>query len=208
MKIKYLLSLIIFTFFIFSPLSSTISHPHGWIENSIVFIFKKKQLIKIKTNWKLDEMNSLMLIKAVDSNNNDKLDEVEKKQLKWEIHKFVLENMANKNYYSYIKFDNNLLTFKPREFGFTVNDQDIITISFTVNFDIPVDLSLKPLSASFYDESYYYYVYFDETKPASFAGTGPNSCKYKIDEDLQNLYYYKTVPPQRIKLHCGSQGGL
>ncbi len=202
MKIKYLLNLILSVFFIFCPLYSVISHPHGWIENSVVFIFKEKQLIKIKTNWKLDEMNSMMLIKAVDSNGNDKLDEVEKKQLEWEINKFILENMANKNYYSYIKFDNILLSFKSREFGFTI-DKGIITISFTVNFDKPVDLSLKPLSASFYDESYYYYVYFDEKNPASFGGTSSNNCKYKIDEDLQNLYYYKTVPPQRIKLHCG-----
>ncbi len=202
MKITYSLKLILFAVFIFCPFYSALSHPHGWIENSIVFIFEEKQLIKIKTNWKLDEMNSLMLIKAVDSNANDKLDAVEKNQLEWEINKFVLENMANKNYYSYIKFDNTPLPFKPREFAFIIDDNDIITINFTVNFDTPLDLSLKPLSASFYDESYYYYVYFNEKNPASFAGTNPNNCKYKIDEDLQNLYYYKTVPPQRIKVHC------
>jgi len=39
-------------------------------------------------------------------------------------------------------------------------------------------------------------------EPVVLEGTKPAKCTFKVEEDLDHMYYYNTVNPQHVKLYC------
>lgn len=173
---------LIMIFLLFSPQAAS-AHPHGWLEVKADFVLEDQKITEIKTEWEVDELNSLI-----------NLEDKEKIQV------FFFETMKKKNFFSVIKINgtaSNAYTIE--DFRTSVRD-DLIILNFSIQLNERVDAD--KLVVSFYDPRYYYDVYFGEQNPVKFINDKENKYKYRVEEDLEFTYYFNTVNPQIVRIYC------
>jgi len=197
---KYRIILVFLLFFIISCFSVVYSHPHGWFEVKTAFVLSDQKITEIQTEWTVDEFNSMINIEDIDINKNNKIEANEKILFKERIQSFFLENMKKKDYFSFVRINENLYTaYKISNFLASVKSGRIV-LTFTIKFNKPIDPRISKMSVSFYDPSYYYDVYFAEKNPVKFINDKAKIYSYKVEEDLERTYFFNMVNPQIVRV--------
>ena len=130
--------------------TSIFSHPHLFIDVSVKFSINDSGLSGIYAYWKIDEMNSTMIMDFYDKNNSGKF---EKSEL-IEILKYTLINIQNVTSLSYgTKF---LSVERVEKFNAVLNSENKIVYSFFIPCDIPFkNLKGEKLTLYFSDPTIY-----------------------------------------------------
>ena len=192
--LKFLLSLLLI--FILSVKAN--AHPHVWIENSINLIMENKKIQAINVKWVYDEFYSSAAFFEADLNDDKTLSTAE--QLKLLDNNY--EELRKNNFFTHLKLNKQeLKSFDIKKFNVYFKDE-ILNIEFNILPRKPINPVNNDFTASFYDDSYFIEVYFQEDKPVEFTGNSSAACKYKQYEDVTEAYYYDMVYPETIKVIC------
>ncbi len=114
----------------------------------------------------------------------------------------IMEIIRKGSFFSSIYINGTKIDISGIEFPNARVSSNIVYFSFVIPLPEPVSLLKSGFSASFYDPTYYYDVYLAEENPVKFINESTLSCTYKIEEDMENTYYYNMVNPEIIRVNC------
>ncbi len=134
----------IFTLFLL--ISSVFAHPHTFIEVYPSIEVKDSKFTKVHFKWVLDEMTSTILIMELDANANGKIDKKENTY----IEKEYFSMFKPYSYYTYLKINNKVMKFKPKNFKATIENNRIC-----YSFEINGDFNIKNTIFEFGDSDFY-----------------------------------------------------
>lgn len=123
--------------------TTSFSHPHTFIEVKPIVEINDSKINKMRINWVLDEMTSMLLIMELDTNGNGKFEEDE--------NAFIYENyflsLSKYDFYMQILNNKKKLSFFPQNFQASIKNGKLIYA-----FDINKTLEIKELKISFFDK--------------------------------------------------------
>lgn len=153
------------------------AHPHTFIEVQPTLEINKNLIENINIRWVLDEMTSMMLIMELDENSNGKFEKNE--------NEYIYENyflpLDMYDYYMQLSNANKMITFKPKNFVASIENNKLI-----YSFDIVQKIDLKDLKIVFFDKELFVGMVLDE-KSITFKGI-----QIQMTEKLKKQIFGKT----------------
>jgi len=161
------------------------AHPHAWIVMNATVQFDDKGLIRgLYFEWRFDREYSLAAVEGLDANKDGYFASQELEPLTVENIKALKEY----DYFVYTKVDGKKPGYGPvREFSqYFAND--LLTMSFTIPFEKPIDPRQAKVHFKAYDPTFFIAMDFQQKTPVSASGAMPSQCKIllkKVSADAQ-----------------------
>lgn len=150
------------------------AHPHVWIDSSATFRFDASGQVRAVTLiWRFDDLYSAFAIQGADGNR----DGVTTPEELTELGSINVEYLKQWNYFTNILADGAQVAVGTVDSFSNVNDDGILTFSFTLPLVTPVDPRQQLLRMSSVDPSYYIAFQNDAERPAVATGDMPPECK-------------------------------
>jgi ABC-type uncharacterized transport system substrate-binding protein len=188
---RFVLPIVLF----FYTITCIYSHPHVFIDASVVINIEGKKLKDMEVIWIFDDFFSESIIYDFDINNDNRIDSGESSMI--EIGAF--SNLENYHYFTTICINGRDCPIAGI-YDFTA---DIVNDSrLRYRFKIPLDLLAgeqeQVLIVGLYDETYYVDVQYLETGYALINGDGSVDYRYYLEENRAKAYWGGMVIPKEI----------
>jgi ABC-type uncharacterized transport system substrate-binding protein len=173
------------------------AHPDIRIEGRVIFIFEGARVIAIEESWTFDPDYSQSLLDDYDADHDGRISPAESRA----IAEHVLPNLAEFDYFTYVRVDGRDLTpLPPRDFV-AAADGGRVTFSFAVDLPSPVDPQRQALKVEINDRDYYAEIRLAEKDPVKLRDPRGVTCVPQVRDDIENAYF-GYVYPQEITLSC------
>jgi len=192
MKLRPVLYALLILLFIFPSIS--LSHPHVFVVNRVIFVFDKDGLAGIRLSWNFDDFFSSMIAMDYDKNHNGSFEASEISLIKKE----AFDYLANSDYFTFIKIDNK--PFKVKyvcDFVPKLKDGKL-SYNFFVPCHVKALSNFKKVVIAVYDPSYYSAVFFGKNNPVSIEKGSRFKTDWKIAENIKETYYYDQIHPVEL----------
>ncbi len=189
-KILYIVILSLFIF-----VYSAYSHPHVFIDNSVIFIFGENGLKSIQLTWVFNEMFSSMVIEDYDKNKDGEFDQDELEILQID----MFSNVKDYCYFCHMTIDGK--EFKVNEvvdFFAYIRDGAMVVYTFIVPCEVIAEAKYKTIVLSVYDDTYYIAVTTAKENSVQAEGIVEKNYSYKIVDTPGKSYYYGQIIPEEI----------
>lgn len=149
------------------------AHPHVWIDSSATFRFDASgQVSAVTIIWRFDDLYSAFAIQGADEDR----DGVTTAEELTALGSINVDYLKQWNYFTSILADGEKVAVGTVDSFSNVNDDGILTFSFTLPLVTPVDPRQRRLRMSSVDPSYYIAFQDDPDRPAVASGDMPSEC--------------------------------
>jgi ABC-type uncharacterized transport system substrate-binding protein len=184
--------------FIFLAASATraLAHPHAWLENSVRAHFAGSRLTRLDLHWRFDEVFSEDVLRFIKHDPAQALLGSDVASL----NRKAFTDLKEYGYFTHLRSGERPVTdLQPRGFPARMDGRRLV-YDFSLVPAEPVDASAAPLTAAFYDPTYYVDV-------ALVSGTGlvihgDARCKAQATPDVGHTIYNGFVTPIAARFSC------
>lgn len=139
------------------------AHPHVWIDMKSSPLFNDKgEITGLSLTWLFGDFYSAFIMEEIPKN----ADGTPMQAALEELAKGNLANLAEYNYYTNLRIDDQTAALKPVDQYTTGILQNRLWMKFQVDLKTPVDPLGKSISYAIYDPSYYIEILHDNKAPA------------------------------------------
>ena len=175
---------------LFLPVLS-VSHPHVFMTNRLVFVFDDAGLAGVRVKWSFDEFFSSMISTDYDINKNGVLEKNEINTIKKEAFSYLAEY----EYFTFIKIDGKPFDVKyVQNFSASLAETRLF-YDFFIPCHVKASASCKKITICQYDSTYYSVIFFSKNLPVSIQGGSGFEKKYTIAENPNDSYYFGQIHP-------------
>jgi len=154
--------------------SGALAHPHVWIDSSAQFRFDGSGQVRAVTIiWRFDDLYSAFAIQGADEDR----DGVTTAEELTALGSINVDYLKQWDYFTNILADGKKVAVGTVDSFSNVNDDGILTFSFTLPLVTPVDPRQQRLRMSSVDPSYYIAFQDDPDRPAVATGDMPSECR-------------------------------
>lgn len=184
----------------FSAPFTAIAHPHNWIDLRVEVRFDKDgRVVGLFHKWLFDDIYSVTITEGMDGDGDGTPDQTRLDEL----HKSVVSNLKEYNYFTHVEQGGIGVTFGPVSQGAMTMFGNRLEFSFYLPFATTIDPKRSPLNYRVFDPSYYIEMLHAESKDAVVLRDAPNGCNYRLQQpkpDPKKIAYAASLPP-------GADGG-
>lgn len=168
---------------------SVYAHPHVFVEATLTVDFNEKGFSGLINHWVYDEMYSVAMMAAVDTDKDGKFSGAELKQLQ----ENILDPIKGDNYYNYVLLESSFLKAgNVKKFAARFDNHRLI-LDFEVEFVVPVERDYTMIVAVVADPSNYIQVTSDLEK-AEVKAPDEIDVEY-FNDGLQGLTMFRAFQP-------------
>ncbi len=143
------------------------AHPHVWIDLKSSPLFNDRgELTGLELSWVFGDFYSAFIMEEIPKNEDGTPSQAALNELA----KGNLANLAEYNYYTDLRIDDQAAPIKPVDQYATGVMQHRLWMKFQVDLKTPVDVSGKAVTYAIYDPSYYIEILHDNKAPAITIG--------------------------------------
>lgn len=196
-------SLVLVPFMLLLFPSMSPSHPHVFLENSLIIFFDQRGLAGIQAKWVFDEFFSNMIVNDFDRNHNGKFENSEIASIK----KGAFSNLVHFGYFTFIKIEGKPFNVKYiRGFSASLAGKKVI-YEFLIPCHVKAKSAFKELRISQYDPTYYTMVAFNKNWPVRVKSGSAFEITYRISKNLKEAYYFGQIHPIEVILRFRMKHG-
>lgn len=165
-----LLSAVVFT-------TPSRAHPHAWIVMNATLQFNNKGLIEgVALQWRFDKQYSKDSIVGLDVNKDGYFAPEELQILATE----NLNALKEYRYFVYATADGKKIKYNKAKDYSQYLSNEVLTMSFTIPFDTPVDPLKSKIVMKTYDPTFFIAMDFQKHNPVSAMGKMPKNCNIEL----------------------------
>lgn len=183
--------------FLAASATSALAHPHAWLENSVRAHFSGAKLTQLDLHWRFDEVFSADVLRFIKHDPAQPLGASDVAALS----RNAFTDLKEYGYFTHLRSGERPVSdLRPRGFH-AIMDGRRLVYDFSLVPVQPVDAAAAPLTAAFYDPTYYVDVAL--VPQTGLAIEGDARCKGQAVPDVGHTIYSGFVTPIAARFSCG-----
>jgi ABC-type uncharacterized transport system substrate-binding protein len=182
--------------FLAASATCAFAHPHAWLEDSVRAHFAGSKLTQLDLHWRFDEVFSEDILRFIKHDPAQPLARTDVASLSSK----AFTDLKEYGYFTHLRSGERAVTdLQPRGFRARMDGRRLV-YDFSLVPAEPVDASAAPLTAAFYDPTYYVDVAL--VSRTGLVIDGDARCKAQAVPDVGHTIYNGFVTPIAARFWC------